>query len=69
MCLSPFLFKEGFVWLIFIYTQLPGQRQACVCVCVSKPLWSSVVVHTVPDYLNTYLEIVCACLPLCFFFT
>lgn len=35
-------------------------------VCVSKPLRSLIVVHTVPHWLNTYLGIVCV--PLCFSF-
>lgn len=45
-----------FVWMVFIYSRWPGWKAV---VCVSKPLRRSVVIHTVPHWLNAYLEIVC----------
>lgn len=62
--LAPPVLQGGF-GVDGLYLQSVARRRAVVC--VSKPLGSSVVVHTVPHPLNTYLEIVCVCVCHCAF--
>lgn len=60
----PLPFLEGGFCVDCLNLQSVAWRKAGVC--VSKPLRSLIVVHTVPHWLNTYLGIVCV--PLCFSF-